>query len=287
MTATIWTKFFWADWSNDEALKLCSFAAQGLWMRMLCIAAGSSPIGYVSVNGNALDETGIARLTGADVSEVANLLSELERNGVFSRDRHKRIYSRRMIRDAKKRATAQKNGQNGGNPRLSEQRDIPSSDKGVDKGRDKPQEPRASIPENKPIAQQTPPPRAKPMLLEALFEAAGLSDAREERHPGLLRIGHVADLVTKGYDLEADILPIVRELAAAGTTYSGWSYIVPIVIERAAKRAAIPQRPSMPTVDWSGRLNAWRHDGTWATSWGPKPDEPGCNVPAELLTRAA
>src|SRR5690606_6490975 len=123
------------------ALQLGSFAAQGLWMRLWCIAAESNPTGYVTVNGNALDETGIARLTGATVSEVANLLGELERNGVFSRDRHGRIYSRRMVRDAKKRATAQKNGKSGGNPSLRKDYDNPPLDKGAVNPRDNTQEP--------------------------------------------------------------------------------------------------------------------------------------------------
>lgn len=34
-----WAKFFWADWAGDNCLSLCTLAAQGLWMRLLCIAA--------------------------------------------------------------------------------------------------------------------------------------------------------------------------------------------------------------------------------------------------------
>jgi hypothetical protein len=104
-----WGKFFWADWDTDPALKLCSFAAQGLWMRMLCIAAQHEPIGYVAVGGHALDAPSIARMTGGTEPEVSLLLRELESTGVFSRDRKGVIYSRRMIKDAelsKKRAKA-------------------------------------------------------------------------------------------------------------------------------------------------------------------------------------
>lgn len=118
MSGVIWTKFFWSDWETDPALRLCSFAAQGLWMRMLCIAAVHDPIGYVAVAGRGLDETSIARMTGGLESEVSSLLGELDRNGVFSRDRHGRIYSRRMVSDAKKSAAARKFGKEGGNPKL-------------------------------------------------------------------------------------------------------------------------------------------------------------------------
>jgi hypothetical protein len=112
MSGIIWSKFFWSDWENDPALRLCSFAAQGLWMRMLCIAARHDPIGYVAVAGQPLELPGLIRLTGGTESELATLLGELDRNGVFSRDGKGRIYSRRMIRDAKKAATARRNGRN-------------------------------------------------------------------------------------------------------------------------------------------------------------------------------
>jgi hypothetical protein len=40
-------------------------------------------------------------------------------------------------------------------------------------------------------------------------------------------------------------------------------------------------------VDWGSRLKVWREDRTWHNLWGPKPDEPKCRVPAELLRTAA
>lgn len=150
MSGTVWTKFYWSDWETDPALRLCSMAAQGFWMRLLCIAAAHDPIGYVAVAGRGLDETSLARLTGCLESEVASLLGELERNGVFSRDRQRRIYSRRMTSDARKSATAKKNGKNGGNPSLSKDRGIQPSDKGEDKAPLKPHKPEAISQNEKP-----------------------------------------------------------------------------------------------------------------------------------------
>ena len=49
-----WSKFFWNDWENDPALKLCSLAAQGLWMRMLCICAKGETRGWLLVSGRPL-----------------------------------------------------------------------------------------------------------------------------------------------------------------------------------------------------------------------------------------
>lgn len=141
MSGTTWTKFYWSDWESDPALRLCSLAAQGLWMRMLCIASAHDPIGYVAVAGRGLDETALARMTGCSGSEAADLLGELERNGVFSRDRNGRIYSRRMVSDAKRAAIARKNGKMGGNPTLSDKKTNPPRDKRTDKASLKTQEP--------------------------------------------------------------------------------------------------------------------------------------------------
>lgn len=150
MSGIVWSKFYWSDWDTDPAVRLCSMSAQGLWMRMLCIAAAHDPIGYVAVAGKGLDETSLARLTGCLESEVASLLGELERNGVFSRDRHGRIYSRRMVKDARKSAIARKNGKNGGNPSLSNHDENSASDKGWVKPTLKPQKPEARSQNEKP-----------------------------------------------------------------------------------------------------------------------------------------
>jgi 5-methylcytosine-specific restriction endonuclease McrA len=112
------SKWFWNDWENDAALRLCGLAAQGLWMRMLSVCSRSVPVGYCAVNGSALDTAGLARLTGNTEPEIAGLVHELEFRGVFSRDRRGVIYNRRMVRDAKIAAAAQKNGALGGHPNI-------------------------------------------------------------------------------------------------------------------------------------------------------------------------
>jgi uncharacterized protein YdaU (DUF1376 family) len=46
-------------------------------------------------------------------------------------------------------------------------------------------------------------------------------------------------------------------------------------------KAAIPQQE-----DWHKRMAVWNESQTWAPAWGPKPNEPGCKAPAELLRAA-
>lgn len=128
MSGVVWSKFFWSDWEGDPKLRLCSASAQGLWMRMLCICAQSEPQGYLTLNGRALGSGDLAAITGWPSTDVEAWLDELGRWGVYSIDGKGRIFSRRMISDAKKAKTARKNGKNGGNPKLRKQRGNPASD---------------------------------------------------------------------------------------------------------------------------------------------------------------
>lgn len=94
-----WSKFCWRDWQSDEALRMCSMAAQGFWMRLLCIAHGADPVGHVLVNGRQPTTRQLAAITGATEKEVTAYSHELEEAGVFSRTDNGTIYSRRMVRD--------------------------------------------------------------------------------------------------------------------------------------------------------------------------------------------
>lgn len=109
--------WFYNDWENAKDLKACSLAAQGLWMRLLCIAAASPERGTVQI-GN-LDFSypkglpHIAAAVGRPPEEIAPLIDELVSSGVASLDRKKRITNRRMVRVsalAEKRSEAGKIG---------------------------------------------------------------------------------------------------------------------------------------------------------------------------------
>lgn len=128
MTARLpWGKWYWQNWLSDAGLRRCSLQARGMWMDMLCVAAQHDPIGYVAVNGEALTPDDVARLCGTSSAEASTLISELERNGVFSRNGKGIIYSRRMVRDAKAHAESMKYGRRGGNPALNPTLNAPDN----------------------------------------------------------------------------------------------------------------------------------------------------------------
>lgn len=124
-------------------------------------------------------------------------------------------------------------------------------------------------------------------LQQRLLDAAGIGGFREERSPGLMNLGPILALTERGYDLDSDILPVIRDRCRAGFKPRTWSYFTEIIVEATTAKRAIPPRPSEPAVDWPGRIAVFAEDGTWPHSWGPKPGESGCRVPSELLKARA
>lgn len=138
-----WLKFYPSDWRADPALRMCSLAARGLWMEMLCVMHENG--GYLAINGNQVTLPQLTNLAGG--GEVTELLAELEGAGVFSRqDTDGLIFSRRMLRDIEKAGRDKANGKRGGNPQVKAGVN-PSVD-----GEDKAQKPeaRSHIPDKTP-----------------------------------------------------------------------------------------------------------------------------------------
>ena len=155
--ANPWSKFVWNDWENDPALRLCSFAAQGLWMRLLCVCAKSDPVGYLTVDGHSPSHDDLALLIGRPAEELLPLLTELSDRGVYSRDAKGRLYSRRLVRDAKASAEARKTGKLGGNPSLLKDKEKTGGDNPQDKDRDNTHKPESRIHKPERITPESPP----------------------------------------------------------------------------------------------------------------------------------
>ena len=138
-----WMKFYTSDWRSDPRLKMCSPAARGMWIEMICLMHEATPYGHLLIHGQSPNEAQLASLTGISIAELPDLIAELERLGVFSRTKEGVIYSRKLVRMASKSAKARKNGNKGGNPRLRKQREKEESVNLQDNGHDKPQNPDA------------------------------------------------------------------------------------------------------------------------------------------------
>ena len=270
-----WMKFYPRDWRGDQALRAVSVAARGLWMECLCIMHEAKPYGHLVLNGEPVEGDTLARMTGTSVDEVSALMAELRQAGVLSVTGKGVVFSRRMTKDharaGKGRKAAQKRW-----AQAADNKAKSAAPNGSPNGLPITQKPEAR---SQIAATQQ---RASEFPYDRLLDAAS---SRGQCHANLaMGIQPIMDLVAQGYDLDADILPVIREKARPDIT--SWKFFVTVIVQRAADRASIPAKPAARKVDWVARLKAYREDGTWG-AWGPRPGESGCQVPAELLEVAA
>jgi hypothetical protein len=120
MSSHRWSKFWWADYERDPALRGCSLASQGLWMRLLCFMHEGTPYGHLTVNGKVPSAKRIAAMVGKTEREIVACLIELEDAAVFNRTDQGVIQCRRMVRDKAASDAGRAFGAEGGNPILKQ-----------------------------------------------------------------------------------------------------------------------------------------------------------------------
>jgi hypothetical protein len=170
-----WFKFYPSDWRSDPALRVCSLAARGLWMEMLCVMHEATPRGTLRINGAPMTAKQIAALVGAGVGEAQRCLDELEAAGVYSRDDNRVIFSRRMMRDTEKALRDKANGKGGGNPSIKRGVNPPVN-----------RQDKAQIPEARDQNQKekSHPSGARPTADDAVTAVAIYHDVAESQHTG-------------------------------------------------------------------------------------------------------
>ncbi|GFE94484.1 winged helix-turn-helix domain-containing protein [Acetobacter persici] len=118
MSKRRWSKFWWQDYERDPALRLCSLAAQGLWMRLLCLMHEAEPYGYLCVNHRPLHTRQLAQMLGVSASQIQRLMAELREAGVYSLTPDGLVFCRRLLRDKAASDLGAQWGRTGGNPSL-------------------------------------------------------------------------------------------------------------------------------------------------------------------------
>lgn len=175
---------------------------------------------------------------------------------------------------SKRADVARANGKLGGKPKR-----LKSNGSDNPAGFTQATQPKAPNPNPSPIA-ATQQPRVWPV--DRIIEAASANGGCQ---PSLVTtVGQILAYRDKGYDLDRDILPVIR--SKASPSVGSWRYFGKIIEANALQQSQIAVKPPTPDEDWPGRMKVWA-DGTWVHGWGPKPGEPGCRVPAELLTAKA
>jgi hypothetical protein len=93
-------KFYVDDWLADENARLCSLAARGLWIDLLCIMHKSIMRGYLTKkNGQPLSPKDVQKLTGCAPKTFLKLIQEIHLSGTCSRTDSGVYFSRRMVHE--------------------------------------------------------------------------------------------------------------------------------------------------------------------------------------------
>lgn len=130
-----WMKFYTRDWRSNVKLRMCSYAARGLWIDALTLMSEAPVFGFLMVNDVVPNARQLAGLLGGTDKEIEKLLAELGEASVYSVTGQAMpadvralipptmpdgvIFSRRMVRDREKAEKARLNGKGGGNPKLT------------------------------------------------------------------------------------------------------------------------------------------------------------------------
>lgn len=97
-------KWYPADLDAEPTLRLCSWEAGFLWVKLLGFMHHSPQRGFlIKENGDAYSEKDLVlSISGATPEKIVSCLFELESNAVFSRDRRGIIYCRKMVKGQKR-----------------------------------------------------------------------------------------------------------------------------------------------------------------------------------------
>ena len=131
MKQLLWLKFYPKDWNGDHNLRACSLAARGLLASMLEPMHEAEPYGHLLVRGRKPDYDELAVIASCKPREVKYGIEELLKNHVLSINSDGIYYSRRMVRDAERRARQALGGTRGMASRQSNQQ-LPAPNLRVD-----------------------------------------------------------------------------------------------------------------------------------------------------------
>lgn len=271
-----WMKFYPRDWRGDQALRMVSLAARGLWIECLTVMHEATPYGHLVVNGRPVGDDALARMVGAPGDEVRTLMSELREAGVFEVTGAGVIFSRRMVRDQERAAK----GRKAVKKRWSQTAQNKAETGGPNRSPNSP--PITQKPEAR--GQRDTRERASPTNPESFKTAWNAWPKGQGRNCGqpeacrswLSQIRNGAD--------EADMLAAVK--AYAKSAEPEYALRFDKFIRDQVWREHVPSAPGDNRDGWESRLAAWARDGTWLRGWGPQPGNPACKAPADLIRQA-
>lgn len=95
----VYCKFYFRDWMSEPSLRRLEPAHRGLWIDMICLMAQGENYGHLESNGKPWPDEELSKCVGVACVLLKQMLEQMERVGVFSRDKRGVIFCRRMVRD--------------------------------------------------------------------------------------------------------------------------------------------------------------------------------------------
>jgi uncharacterized protein YdaU (DUF1376 family) len=133
-------------------------------------------------------------------------------------------------------------------------------------------------------------PRAR---LLALCEILGVSPATDAST--ITRWPEELAKLLQEFDWDKHILPAAERARSKGVKPTSLNYLrgkaTELRTQDQLERAASAPNAPVDLDTWRARMRIFRGEaygssnGNWSPAWGPKPGEPGCLVPAELLSK--
>lgn len=112
-----WFKFDAETWLSDPKLKMVSYAAQGLWVDIICLCHISEKYGYLTVNGQKMDEIRL-RSCLKPAKRWTEYFQELVENNIIRIDAEGYYYCHKLLKDREFQKMQSEFGKKGGNPTL-------------------------------------------------------------------------------------------------------------------------------------------------------------------------
>ena len=155
--------------------------------------------------------------------------------------------------------------------------------------------PREVEPDRKELS--PPPSAALPTVAEITTAVvSALGDAGDPVALGIGVVAPVLGLLKAGFTLDGDIVPACQDRSRRPGRSKIRSYEIIAQISREYReRSAVPasspaaarsppKARNWPAETWRGYVKRWREGAmVWPETFGPKPGQPGCEVPKEIL----
>lgn len=105
--------FYFGDWRKAPEIRALDLDVRMIWFEILGYMWESTERGYLTLNGNPVTTSVIAKMIGIDVKKMEDSLKEMEQFNVFSIRKDGAIFCRKMIKDEELRKLKAKAGRAG------------------------------------------------------------------------------------------------------------------------------------------------------------------------------